>query len=122
MSISLSSANGSLKVSAWTWGPLHELVADAKILPEDQWETTRYNCSTELDQQQVEILANFLELQVLPRLDPGERLLSNGTVTDIPDDGTFHRDNLSMNYSVRREMLVHIIDFLRAAPGPVSFD
>ncbi|MFB8281836.1 hypothetical protein [Nocardia colli] len=122
MSISLSSADGSLNVSAWTWGPLHELVADAKILPEDLWETTRYNCSTELDPQQVEILANFLELQVLPRLGTGERLLNDGTVTDVPDDGTFHRNNLSMNYSVRREMLVHIIEFLRAAPGSVSFD
>lgn len=122
MGISLTSANSSLSINWWTWGPLHALVANAAILPEDHWETTRYNCSTELSLQQVEILANFFELQVLPRLGTGERLLSDGTVTDLPDDGTLHRDDLSMNYSVHRESLVSIIGFLRAASGPVSFD
>jgi hypothetical protein len=122
VSIVLVSANGDLKVSAWTWGPIHDVVASAGILPADRWEMTRYNCSTELDEQQAATLADFLESSVLARLGAGERLLADGTVTDLPDDGTFHRDDLSRNYSVRREMLVRIIDFLRAAKGPVRVD
>jgi hypothetical protein len=122
MSVRLVSANGDLKVSAWTWGPIHDLVASAGILPEDLWEMTRYNCSAELDQQQVATLADFLQAGILSRLGDGERLLADGTVTDVPDDGTFHRDDLARNYSARREMLVRIIDFLRAAQGPVRVD
>ena len=116
------SASGDLKVSAWTWGPIHDLVAAAGILPAGLWNMTRYNCSAELDQQQAATLADFLESRVLVRLGDGERLLADGTVTDVPDDGTFHRDDLAKNYSVHREMLVRIIDFLRAANGPVRVD
>jgi hypothetical protein len=119
MSVVLVSANGELKVSAWTWGPIHDLVAAAGIMPADLWEMTRYNCSAELDRQQAVMLADFLEARILARLGHGERLLADGTATDVPDDGTFYRDDLSKNYSVRREMLVRIIDFLRAAKGPV---
>ncbi|MFD0360655.1 hypothetical protein ACFQZZ_04235 [Nocardia sp. GCM10030253] len=122
MSISLTSANGSLNVNAWTWGPLHALVAEAGIFADDDWEPTRYNGGTELDHHQVEALANFLQQEILPRLADGERLRTDGTVTAEPDDGTFHRDDLSLNYSIHREMLVQIIEFLCAASGPVSFD
>jgi hypothetical protein len=122
VSVRLVSASGDLKVSAWTWGPIHHLVAAAGILPAGLWDMTRYNCSAELDQQQVATLADFLDSRILRRLSDGERLLADGTVTDVPDDGTFHRDDLAKNYSVHREMLVRIIDFLRAAKGPVRVD
>jgi hypothetical protein len=122
MSVRLVSANADLKVSAWTWGPIHDLVASAGILPADLWEMTRYNCSAELDQQQVATLADFLQARILVRLGDGERLLADGTVTDVPDDRTLYRDDLARNYSVHREMLVRIIDFLRAAKGPVRVD
>jgi hypothetical protein len=122
MSVRLVSANGDLKVSAWAWGPIHDLVASAGIFPPDLWEMTRYNTSAELDQQQAATLADFLESQVLVRLSNDERLLADGTVTDVADDGTFYRDDLAKNYSVRRETLVRIIDFLRAANGPVRVD
>jgi hypothetical protein len=122
VSVRLVSASGDLKVSAWTWGPIHDLVASAGILPADLWDVTRYNCSAELDQQQVATLADFLQARILVRLGDGERLLADGTVTDVPDDGTFYRDDLARNYGVRREMLVRIIDFLRAANGPVRVD
>jgi len=122
MSVRLVSTSGDLKVSAWTWGPIHDLVASAGILPADLWEMARYNGSAELDQEQVATLADFLDSRILARLSDGERLLADGTVTGVPDDGTFYRDDLAKNYSVRREMLVRIIDFLRAAKGPVRVD
>jgi hypothetical protein len=81
---------------------------------------TRYNCSAELDQQQVATLADFLQARVLVKLGDGERLLTDGTVTGVPDDGTFYRDDLAANYSVRREMLVRIIDFLALGPAACS--
>jgi hypothetical protein len=123
VSVVLVAANGDLKVSAWTWGPIHDLVATAGIMPADLWEMTRYNgTGAELGEQQTAMLADFLESRILSRLRDGERLLADGTVTDVPDDGTLYRDDLSKNYSVRREMLVRIINFLRAAKGPVRVD
>lgn len=121
MSIRLVCASGDLKVSAWTWGPIHALVASSGIFPADLWELTRYNCSAELDQQQATALADFLESRILSRLGEGERLLADGSVTSAPDDGTFYRQDPARNYSVPREMLARIIDFLRAADGPLRF-
>ena len=42
------------------------------------------------------------------------------TVTSEPDDGTFHRERLELNYSLRRDVLVGVVEFLKAATGQVT--
>jgi hypothetical protein len=117
------SCERSLRVNAWNWGVLHHLVASANLLPSEVWEPARHGCGAGLDGPQVELLAEFLEAKVLPRLRPKERMFLDGTVTDVPDDGTFYREpnELWRNYSLQREVVESIVAFLRAANGPVTF-
>jgi hypothetical protein len=124
VSIILRRADGAdLKVNAWNWGVLHYLVAAADVLPRAAWEPKRYNGGGDLDASQVQTLVAFLSKEVLPRLKEGERMFFDGTVTDVPDDGTFYRAESETwkNYSLQHPVLVEIIVFLEAARGPVCF-
>lgn len=109
-------------INAWNWGVLHHLVEQHGLFPAEVWEVARYNAGAELDASQVIALADHLERHVLPRIPPGSRMLLTGAVTDVPDDGTFHREEgeLWKNYSLRHDVLVEIIAFLRTADGPVT--
>ncbi len=111
-----------LQMNAWNWGVLHHVVARAGLFPDDVWEPARQG-GGELDAAGVARLADFLADQLLPCLAPGQRMFFNGTVTDEPDDGTFYREEgeLWRNYSLRHEVLVGAIEFLRSAAGTVRF-
>ncbi len=122
MSVEIECADGrSLKVNAWNWGVLHHLVAEEGLLPDEVWAHLRSG-GGELEAAQVTVLAGFLERAVLVRLAPDERIFFDGTVTDVPDDGTFYRaeDELWRNYSLHHDVLTCVIAFLRAADGPVT--
>ncbi len=124
MSIILESSDGrDLQVNAWNWGVLHHLVARAGLFSEEDWEPKRSNGGGELDQSQVTALADLLEAKLLPQLRERERMFFDGTVTDAPDDGTFYRDEAELwkNYSLRHDVLVAVIAFLRSANGTVAF-
>ena len=124
MSIILERSDGTdLRVNVWNWGVLHHLVAGAAVFPTETWEHLRFNGGGTLQASEVAILADFLTGRVLPRLCEGERIFYDGTITDVPDDGTFYRDprDLWKNYSLHRTVLVAVIEFLRNAAGPVSF-
>ena len=124
MSITLDAEGGAdLDVNAWNWGVLHHLVDNAGLFPEEVWAPKRYSGGGELDAAQVKALADFLEETVLPALQPGERLFFDGTITDVPDDGTFYREESEQwkNYSLQHAVLERVIAFLREAGGSVSF-
>jgi hypothetical protein len=122
VSVILQAPDGrDLKVNAWNWGVLHHLVEQAGIFPDDVWVPKRYNGGGALDADQVARLADFLAAEVVPLIGEGERMFFDGSITDVPDDGTFYRadDELWKNYSLRRDVLDAVIEFLRAASGNV---
>src|SRR5262245_43985991 len=112
----------TLQVNAWNWGVLHHLVAQAGLFPDEVWAPKRSNGGGALDADQVAALARFLVERVRPQIASGERMFFDGSTTDVPDDGTFYRaeDELWKNYSLTREMLDRVIDFLETAAGPVT--
>ncbi len=123
MSVVLEAPDGrTLQVNAWNWGVLHHLVAQADLFPEEVWAPKRSNGGGALETDQVATLADFLTARLRPAIAPGSRMFFDGSTTDVPDDGTFYRaDNeLWKNYSLTRETLDRVIDFLRAAGGPVT--
>ena len=101
---------------------LQHLVAQAGVLPDEVWAPKRSNGGGALDGDQVAALAGFLAERVRPSIAPGSRMFFDGSVTDAPDDGTFYRaeDELWKNYSLTREVLDRVVDFLLAAAGPVT--
>ncbi|MEJ7735145.1 MAG: hypothetical protein WKG00_38905 [Polyangiaceae bacterium] len=123
MSIILERSDGrDMRVNVWNWGVLHHLVAEAALFSAAVWEPKRFNGGGDLGVQEVAALADFLTERLLPRLREGERIFLDGTVTDVPDDGAFYREEADLwrNYSLHREVLVAIIEFLRTG-GPVTF-
>lgn len=122
MSVILEAPDGrDLKVNAWNWGVLHHLVEQAGLFSDEVWVPKRYNGGGALDAGQVARLADFLAERVRPLIGEGERMFFDGSVTDVPDDGTFYRaeEELWKNYSLSRQVLDDVIDFLRAAGGSV---
>ena len=123
MSVVLEAPGGRrLKVNAWNWGVLHHLVEQAGVFPDEVWVPKRYNGGGALDAEQVAVLTDFLATRVVPLIGEGERMFFDGSTTEVPDDGTFYRaeDELWKNYSLRRDVLDDVIEFLRAAGGSVT--
>lgn len=123
MSVHLDTADGrSMRVNVWNWGVLHHQVELAGLFPDEVWAPKRFNGGGELDAEQVQELASFLERKLLPKLRAGERMFFDGSVTDVPDDGTLYREESERwkNYSLSHAVLVEVIDLLKSAGGPVS--
>jgi hypothetical protein len=62
-------------------------------------------------------LVKFFEEKVLSKVNPGERVLYDFSITDEPDDGTFHRDDTSLNYSATYEWIEEFTGFLKECKG-----
>lgn len=123
MSITLEDAQGQrVDVNAWNWGVLHYAVACAKppVFEDEEFlEVLRFGGVT-LAQEQADDFWEYLSEVVLPLLKPGQRMLLDFSVTDEPDDGTFHRDDLEKNYSLRYEVLLSVVQFLQDAEAPIK--
>lgn len=117
MSILLEDERGqSVKVAVWSWGVIHDLVTEARILPGTVWAPKRYNAGGALNPAQVGTLASYLEQSVLTRLRNGERLVCDG---NAPDDGADYEEPWK-EHNLTPEELERIIAFLRSAPGSVE--
>jgi hypothetical protein len=105
-----------IKIEVWSWGVIHDLVTEARILPGPVWAPKRYNAGGALEPLQVAALAAFLEGQVLPRLKRGEQLVCEG---NAPDDGSDY-DEPWKAHGLQIDELERVIAFLRASSGAVE--
>ena len=123
MSVTLEDARGeSLQINAWNWGVLHFAVACAKppLFDDEEFlELLRHGGAT-LTQNQAADMCKYLQQVVLPRMSAGQRMMFDFSVTSEPDDGTFYRDDLSKNYSLRYQVLKSVIAFLQNAQAPIE--
>jgi hypothetical protein len=123
MSILFQDAAGqSYRMNAWNWGVLHHIVARMNMYPDELWAPMRYSGGGDFDAAQIAELADFLEQTLLPRIPPDHRMFFDLSVTDAPDDGTLYRgDEIEKNYSLRNDVLVELIAFLKTVTPPLSF-
>jgi hypothetical protein len=122
MSVLLTNSQGqSLSVNAWNWDVLHFTVTCAKVplFDKETIDALRFG-GIDVTDRHVRILRDFLQQDVLPRLKPGQRMFTDLSVTDEPDDGTFYRDDLAKNYSLHYEVLVEVIEFLSNSKTPIK--
>lgn len=124
MSVLLKDQTGNhLPVDVWNWAVLHHALASSIppiITDGERLARLRHNSHAEISPEEVKELLVLLKSEVLPKLGPGARMLSDFSVTDQPDDGTFHRENLDKNYALTYETLVKILAFLEHAHGRVT--
>ena len=110
------------KLNVWNWGTAHDALVRAKPPGVDleKMALIRMTVGAELTAGEAAALAAFLETGLLPRFGESRRLTASGEVRNDPDDGTFHRTDLAANYSLDVDVLRGLIDFLKAADGPVQ--
>ena len=123
MSFILEDARGqTLCVNAWNWGTLHHAVACATppiFDDEDLLDLLRYGGAV-LSQSQIDALYRYLNEEILPQLSVGQRMLADLSISVEADDGAFHRDDLTKNYSLQHEVLLAVVQFLQHAQVPLE--
>ena len=91
---------------------------DAGLIDADRLELMGYNgTGVEITEAEARAIGRFLETEVLPALLPGTRLTYDLSVTDAPDDHTFHRDDFAKNYSASYEWLTRFAQFCGTCSG-----
>jgi hypothetical protein len=115
MSWTLERPDGeSVKINAWNWRPTLALLEEHRILDDETLELLGYNVWIEVSGEQAGRIADFLD-GYLPTLPADGRVRLDGSVTTEPDDGTFHRVDLDLNYSATAGWLARFRDFCRDA-------
>ncbi|HEU4558822.1 MAG TPA: hypothetical protein VFS20_13270 [Longimicrobium sp.] len=104
--------------SWWTWRPIVELIGSLGLFDQRRLANASDGFG-EFTADEARQIAAGLEERVLPRLHPDARVRLDGTATDEPDDGTFHRtaDTMHLNYSVPYEDLVRFTELCKTADG-----
>jgi hypothetical protein len=103
----------------WSWRPTIELLRVSGLFDAERLELMGTNSGVEITESEARAIAQLFEERVLPTLRPGERMLLDGTVTDVPDDGTFYREPSEQwkNYSASEEWLRRFVTFCRECQG-----
>ena len=120
MSIRLENRDGEeLEVDASDWSVLHYEVAKAAFLDDEKSALLR-DGGVELEPKEARILSAFLADELLARLEPGQRLKADGTITSEPDDPALVRDRPEESYSLSYEVLKAVIEFFERTEGSVT--
>ncbi len=108
----------SIHANWWQWRPTVELIRSLGLFDGERLDHLSDGCG-EFTEAEARELAAALERRVLPGLQPGERVLLDGAVTQEPDDGTFHRapQEQHRNYSAGYDWLVRFVAFCKESGG-----
>jgi hypothetical protein len=109
-----------LKRNWWSWRPTVEAIRSLHLF-EDERLNVMSDGYGSFSENECKLIADELEQKVLPKLKPDERMKLDGSVTDVPDDGTFYREpeEQDKNYSVNRDLLAEFIVFCRESKGVI---
>ena len=118
MSFVLEPKHGEdIQINAWNWVPTLLILDRNDILPFDQLERMRCNGSGgSVTAEEAVRIATFLD-DFLKGLQPGERVLWDGTVTIEPDTNELFHDEPTRNYSAKVAWLNKFRDFCRTSEG-----
>lgn len=107
-----------LRKNWWQWRPIVEAIRSLNLLDDERLDYLSDGIGSLTERECLQI-AEELKTKVLPKIREGERMLLDGTVTDVPDDGHFYREQSEQqkNYSVSYESLSTFIDFCYASKG-----
>jgi len=118
--IDQGSENFEFTANVWTWKAAIEIIRGLDILDEGALRQMSYNATgVKIDANAAHELGTRIRDEVLPKVGEGKRIYADGTVTDTPDDGTFHKDSDEqwMNYSATHDWLEEFSDFCLRSKG-----
>jgi hypothetical protein len=91
----------------------------SKLFDDVRLEMMGYNGCAEVSEAEARSVAQFLEERVLIAVRPGDRVLLDGQITDVPDDFRFYRQPAehAKNYSATEGWLRTFATFCRKCGG-----
>jgi hypothetical protein len=116
----LGSEGFEFRASVWNWKPTLEIIKSFDVLSDGTVKQMNYNATgVKLSKEEVHEIGTRIRDQILPKLEPNKRMFADLTVTDAPDDGTFHKDGDEQwkNYSVNHDWLKDFADFCLLSKG-----
>ena len=118
--IDQSSENFEFRTSVWSWKAAVEIIRSLDIVSEGKVRQMGYNATgMKVDQFEASEIARRISEEVLPKVEEGSRMFSDGSVTKAPDDGTIYKDDDDKykNYSVDRDWLIEFSEFCAKCKG-----
>lgn len=106
--------------NVWTWKAAMEIIRGLDILDEGALRQMSYNATgVKVDMNTAHEIGSRIRDEILPKVGEGKRIFADGTVTDAPDDGMFHKDTDEqwMNYSAAHDWLKDFSDFCLRSKG-----
>ena len=106
--------------NVWNWKAALEIIKDLDIISENHVRQLGYNAmGVKMDLEEAHLIGAKIRDEILPKVGPGKRIYSDGTITDQPDDGTFYKDDDEQwkNYSVTHDWLKDFSDFCLRSKG-----
>jgi hypothetical protein len=108
----------SIHANWWQWRPTVELIRSFGLFDGERLDHLS-NGFGEFTSSEAHRLAEAIEDRVLPELMTGQRVLLDGSVTEDPDNVTFHRpsEEQHRNYSADYDWLVRFVAFCKRSGG-----
>ncbi|MGB7069264.1 MAG: hypothetical protein WBD22_07195 [Pyrinomonadaceae bacterium] len=116
----LGSERFEFSSNVWSWKAAVELIKSFDIISEGTVRQMGYNATgVKLDMTDAHAIGEKIRDEILPKLAPNKRLLSDLTVTDAPDDKTLYIDESDQwkNYSVTHDWLKDFAEFCLKTKG-----
>ncbi len=108
----------ALSANWWTWRPAIEIIRSFNLLDDGMLDRMGVSFSGgEVNAEQAHVIGRRLKEEVLPKIQPEERVLLDLNTTSEVDDGKMHYDDQFKNYSATREWLEWFADFCLESQG-----
>jgi hypothetical protein len=114
------SENFEFTVNVWNWKAALELIRGFDVLSEGKLRQMGYNATgVTLEDDEAHVIGSRIRDEILPKLEPNQRIFGDGTITDEPDDMTLFKDGDEQwkNYSVDHGWLKDFSDFCLRSKG-----
>jgi hypothetical protein len=109
----------SVYCNPWDWRCTIELLRASGLFDPKRLEIMKYNGCAEVNEAEARAVARFMEVNVLPALRPGDRVIRNGSSRDVPHDGTVDGEPSERfkNCRASEEWLRRFVEFCKTCEG-----
>ncbi|HEV8158379.1 MAG TPA: hypothetical protein VGP58_05070 [Pyrinomonadaceae bacterium] len=118
--LDLGSENFEFRANIWNWKPTLEIIKSFDIVDEGKLRQMSYNATgAQFSHEEAQAIGEKIRDEILPKLEPNKRMFGDLSVTDAPDDGTFHGegDGEWKNYSASYGWLKDFSEFCLKSEG-----
>jgi hypothetical protein len=119
--IDSGSPNNEIHTNVWNWKPTLEIIKDLDVIGEQRVRQMQYNATGfSVSGDEAEMLGNGIRNKFLAKMKPKDRVRTDLSITDEPDDGTLYRGDDSeawKNYGASYAWLEEFSDFCLKCKG-----